>query len=81
MGRPSLLGVAAAMPLGTEKIYPSLCESHAPYLADSPLPRQSPAHEGNLDRINKIYRMTADKDSREGTEKQRKKQRETGLQD
>ena len=25
--------------------------------------------------------MTADKDSREGTEKQRKKQRETGLQD
>ena len=71
MGRPSLLGLVAAMPLGTEKIYSSICEGHASYLAYSPLPRQSPTHEGNLDRINKIYRMTTGKEARTATQIQK----------
>ena len=71
MGGPSMLGVVAAMPLGTEKIHPAICESHASYLADSPLPRQSPAHEENLDRINKIYRMTRGKEARTATQTQK----------
>ena len=54
MGRPSLLGVVAEMPLGTDKIYPSIRQSRAAHLADSPLPRQSPTHKGKLDKIYKI---------------------------
>ena len=61
------------MPLGTEKIHPAICESHASYLAYSPLPRQSPAHKGNLDRINKINRIrTGGGASHRGTKPQRK---------
>ena len=57
MGRPSLLGVVAAMSGGTDKIYSPIRQSHAPYLADSPLPRQGAAHKGNLDKIYKINRI------------------------
>ena len=74
MGRPSLLGLVAAMPLGTDKIHPAICESHASYMAYSSLSRQGATHEGNLDRINKINRIrTVEKRfSHRGTKPQRK---------
>ena len=73
MGRPSLLGLVAAMPLGTDKIHPAICESHASYMAYSSLSRQGATHEGNLDRINKINRIrTVEKRfSHRGTKPQR----------